>query len=412
MTNLQPRRRTTHRLSAAAALLCLSVVAGTATATAAGPSAGGAKRGTVVSVTPLASLDAQQATAYVQGIGFATPAERDGVEVDRVVYRTVTPQGRPTTASGVVALPRDPGTRALATVEYTHGTMAYRGDAPSVTDGPDRAAAVMFAGDGFAAVAPDYLGLGVGPGTHPYLDVRSETTASVDLLTAARVVEARHGTGADGRVLVTGFSEGGPAAMSVGRALQAGSVPGYRLTALAPVSGPYDLTGSELPAALNGQLLGSHAAFYAADLVVGWNRLHPLYTSPAKAFKAPYDRTVTALFDGDHTDEQVAAALPDSLQQLSTPAFLEQLRHPTGEFKRMFEAADSVCRWAPRAPIRLYDADGDRDVAPANTRACQAELASAGVNAPVLDAGATDHNGSALASYPRIRAWFDSLTGR
>ncbi|GAA1948002.1 alpha/beta hydrolase family protein [Kitasatospora viridis] len=237
MTNPQSRRRTTHRLAATAALLCLSAVAGTATATAADLGAGRAGRGTVVSVTPLASLDAQQATAYVQGIGFATPAERGGVELERVVYRTVTPEGRPTTASGLVALPRDPGPRPLATVEYTHGTMAYRGEAPSVADGPDRAAAVMFAGDGFAAVAPDYLGLGVGPGTHPYLDVRSETTASVDLLTAARTVEARHGVRADGRVLVTGFSEGGAAAMGVGRALQEGRVPGYRLTALAPVWG-------------------------------------------------------------------------------------------------------------------------------------------------------------------------------
>ncbi|GAA1948008.1 hypothetical protein [Kitasatospora viridis] len=146
--------------------------------------------------------------------------------------------------------------------------------------------------------------------------------------------------------------------------------------------------------------------------MVAWNRLHPLYASPAEAFQAPYDRTVTALFDGEHTDEQVAAALPDSLQQLFTPAFLQQLTHPTGEFARMFRSADSVCQWAPQAPVRLYDADGDQDVAPANTRSCQAELATEGVNAPVVDAGVTDHNGSALASYPVIRSWFDTLAAR
>ncbi|MFE9425950.1 alpha/beta hydrolase family protein [Kitasatospora sp. NPDC006697] len=411
MPKQRPHRRTALRLSAAAAVLCLTAGAGTATAAAADLGAGQARRGAVVSVTPLALLDARQATAGVRDAGFVTPPERGGVELERVVYRTVTPEGRPTTASGLVALPRDPGPRALTTVEYAHGTMAYRGEAPSVADGPDRAEAVMFAGDGFAAVAPDYLGLGVGPGTHPYLDAPSETTASTDLLIAARQVEARHGMHDDGRVLVTGFSEGGAAAMSIGRALQHGQVPGYRLTALAPVSGPYDLTGSELPAALNGRLLGPDATFYAADLVVAWNRLHSLYGSPSEAFQAPYDRTVTALFDGEHTDAQVAAALPDRPQRLFTPAFLQQLQHPTGKFAQMFRMADSVCQWAPQVPVRLYDADGDRDVAPANTLACKAQLAHEGVDAPLVDAGATDHNGSAFASYPLIRTWFDALAG-
>ncbi|MGW1916719.1 hypothetical protein ACWCQS_39960 [Streptomyces sp. NPDC002076] len=122
--------------------------------------------------------------------------------------------------------------------------------------------------------------------------------------------------------------------------------------------------------------------------------------------------TKTFLFDGEHTDMQVAAALPDSLQQLFTPAFLQQLQHPTGKFAQMFRVADSVCQWAPQVPVQLYDADGDRDVAPTNTRSCKAQLAGAGVDAPVVDAGAADHNGSALASYPLIRTWFDTLAGR
>jgi hypothetical protein len=403
------RRR---RLAAAVGLLCLALTAGTAGPAAAATAAASAPaRGAVVSVTPLGGMDARQATAYVQGVGFATPAEKSGVRLYRVVYRTVTAVGGLTTASGLVALPSGGPRRALATVEYTHGTMAYRGEAPSVADGPDRAAAVMFAGDGFAAAAPDYLGLGVGPGTHPYLDVRSETTASIDLLTAARGVEHEQGERPDGRVLMTGFSQGGAAAMSVGRALRHGAAPGYRLTALAPVSGPYDLLGSELPAALDGQLLGSHASFYTADLVVAWNRLHPLYASPAQAFQKPYDRTVPGLFDGEHTDEQIVAVLPGSLRQLFTPGFLARLQHPTGELARMLRQADTVCSWAPSVPVRLYDADGDRDVAPANTRACVRQLATAGVNAPVVDTGATDHNGSALAAYPLIRSWFDGLAG-
>ena len=44
----------------------------------------------------------------------------------------------------------------------------------------------LFASAGYAAVAPDYLGLGTGPGLHPYMDLSSEVTASVDMLDAGR----------------------------------------------------------------------------------------------------------------------------------------------------------------------------------------------------------------------------------
>src|SRR5205809_378975 len=84
-----------------------------------------------------------------------------------------------------------PRPRQLRTVSVAHGTEAYRGDAPSVSqppvadDGWAQAPALTYASAGFAAVAPDYLGLGVGPGPHPWMDVPSETTASLDMLRAA-----------------------------------------------------------------------------------------------------------------------------------------------------------------------------------------------------------------------------------
>ncbi|MFI2207540.1 hypothetical protein ACH47Z_44235 [Streptomyces sp. NPDC020192] len=73
---------------------------------------------------------------------------------------------------------------------------------------------VMFAGAGFAAVAPDYLGLGLGTGLHPYMDIGSETTVSVDMLKAARAFEAEKG------VIAAIHSVLGRMAISVGRTPQ------------------------------------------------------------------------------------------------------------------------------------------------------------------------------------------------
>ncbi|MEV0248063.1 lipase family protein [Nocardia sp. NPDC050712] len=74
---------------------------------------------------------------------------------------------------------------------------------------------------GFAVVAPDLLGLGrFDTGPHPYLETRTEATATIDLVRAAR--EARSDLSRTWGVV--GVSQGGHAALGTGH-LQAGYAP-------------------------------------------------------------------------------------------------------------------------------------------------------------------------------------------
>jgi len=183
-----------------------------------------------------------------------TPTFGHGVRSYRLVYRTVSATGRPTTASGLLALPIG-GPRRLSAVSFTHGTESYRGDAPSMRrSGFEPAPAYAYASAGFATADPDYLGLGTGPGLHPWMDVPSETTAALDMLRAARHDVTGHGAALRRRVLVTGFSQGASAALGLGRALRDGADRWFRLGALAPISGAYDFRHAELPAVLGGEL--------------------------------------------------------------------------------------------------------------------------------------------------------------
>lgn len=109
------------------------------------------------------------------------------------------------------------------------------------------------------------LGLGTGAGTHPYLDLPSTVTASLDLLRAADEFSDR----LDRRVRVTGFSQGGPAAMALAEEPQRRG----RLVAVAGISGLYDL------------------------------------------FEVP---GVAELFDGHHGGDEIAAALPNTPHDLLT----------------------------------------------------------------------------------------------
>ena len=359
-------------------------------------------RGSLVSAVPIAHLTAAQLDAAAAPLPNAPRAVYD-VTAYRLVYRTIDHDGRPTTASGVVVLP-DGRRGALTVAEYLHGTLATKAYAASVDDtSTDRLVTALFAGAGLVGVAPDYLGLGLGPGLHPYIDTKTETSASADMLLAARTFAAKRGVGLKRDVLVTGFSQGGRASIGFGRALSRGEVGSFRLGEIRAIAGPYDLLGSELPATFDGGVAPPTAAFYLAYFVTAWNRTVGLYDDPREAFQEPYASTIEGLFDGTHPDEEIVSALPDSPQKLFTPQFAELLQHPTGRLLRALQAADQICHdWTPQVPIHLYSGTKDTDVVPANADACAAGLRARGGDVTVHSMGAVDHVGTAFAAYPEI----------
>ncbi|WP_372350979.1 lipase [Streptomyces sp. KL116D] len=350
--------------------------------------------------------------------GFEAGAVRYGVVAYRLVYWTVDPHGRPTTASGLLVLPLS-SERRLRAVSFAHGTGSHKRDSPSMQRGAFVSAPVIaHAAAGAVGVAPDYLGMGTGPGLHPWMDIGSETTASLDMLRAARAYAPRTGHVLERNVMVTGFSQGASAALGLGRALEAGEDHWFRLAALAPVSGAYDFGGAELPALLEGRLDPKSSVLYAAYTLVAFNRLHHVYDSPGEVFRPPYVSTVEALFDGAHTGEQLMRGTPGTLDELLTDHGHELLARPTGALAAALRTTDAVCTdWAPNAQVRLYMASGDEQAVTANTEHCQTALLRNGVDAPVVDLGAVDyqgsrHLGSNVAATSAIVRWFDELRQR
>ena len=366
-----------------------------------------AERGRFLSVTPKAQLSSPQVaqaltTAHLSG------SARYGVDEYRVLYCTVSPQQTPTVASGLLALPHA-AAGDLPLVVYEHSTVVARDDVPSFhAMGDGLLAPPFFATDGFAVAAPDYLGLGASPGPHPFMHAASEASATLDLLPAADQAAAGLQVHLSHDVLLSGHSQGGAAAMAVGQALQHenGS---WRLRALAPMAGPYDLGAAELPAITNPQAVDPHrASAYLAYLLIEWNQLYHLYSDPAQVFAQPYAGTIDTLFDGSHEFTDIAQALP-APQQLFQPTYLASITHPNGALAMALSAND-VCRWAPRVPTRLFAGRADRDVVFANTQRCRAQIMTHGGNATIDDMGNVDHIGTAVAALPSIRTWFAALT--
>ncbi|MFE1014020.1 alpha/beta hydrolase family protein [Streptomyces sp. NPDC058794] len=418
----------TRRVMTAAAVAAALTVGGSAVSVAqepgsrptgpAGVAADGV-RGAVVSTEHLRTLSVGEVAAELAGDeegAWDTGAVRYGVDTYRIVYRTVDPRGRPTTASGLLALPRN-GERWLRTVSFTHGTELFKGDVASVSTSVwDQAPALTHASAGFATALPDYLGLGLGSGPHPWMDVPSETTAALDMLRASRTVAADRGRHLRREVLATGFSQGASAALGLGRSLQERADHWFRLGAVAPISGAYAFRDVELPALLAGETEPKASVIYSALTLVAFNRLHHLYDDPAEVFEKPYRDTIEGLFDGTHPGRDIVLGTPDTVDELLTPRGRAMLEHPSGRLAKALRVADGVCTdWSPRAPVRLYYAEGDEQAVSANTTHCQAALRARGVPVRTVDLGTPDyensrHLGSQQAGTAAVVRWFRSLS--
>jgi hypothetical protein len=407
-------RRPYAKITAVTFAVCLAfgaTVAGPARAGPVGAAAdcAGSARGRVLSSTALVRLSGTEVAAELMEVGLPGGA-RYGIETYRLVYCTVSASGRATTASGLLALPQaTPG--RLPLVVYEHSTVAAKTDAPSyLRETEGRLVPFFFASDGFAVVAPDYLGLGTSPGRHPYVHAASEASATLDMLRAADKVSHQRGARLSRDVFISGFSQGGQATMATGQAIQRGHGP-WRLAALAPMAGPYDLSGAEAVAVLDpARTDPQRASVYLAYLLTAWKHLYHLYSDPRQVFTAPYANLVEDLFDGTHGVTEIDTALP-APEELFRPEMLALIANPTGRYAAALRDND-VCRWAPGAPTRLYHSRGDRDVVFANAEQCHRQITARGGTARIVDMGTVDHVGTAITALPLVRSWFTELATR
>jgi hypothetical protein len=380
-----------------------------ALATLTAPTVQAADRGELIASERIAHLSRAETAKQVGALTLSTRPIRHGVDAFRLTYATVDARGAATTATGLLVLPRTRAWR-LRTVSYDHGTMAARRDAPSRSlDSLAGASVLLFGGAGFATAAPDYLGLGRGPGPRPYVHAASEASASLDMLRAAHSFAAQRGRALDPDTLVTGFSQGGQAAMALARLLQDGADARLGLRALAPMSGPYDLEHAQLPASLAGSVDSLASNYYITYGMLAWQPLYHVYDRPQEVWRGPWAQRVAGLYDGRHDDVAIMRVLPRRLPQLFTRTFLARLAHPDGGLAAGLRDNDTTCDWNPTGPVRLFAARRDRQVAFVNSRHCLRQLRAHGSDARLVDVGPVDHFPSTLRATPRVVSWFGRL---
>jgi pimeloyl-ACP methyl ester carboxylesterase len=304
-------------------------------------------------------------------LALSGPAKCD-VKVIGLNYITPGAKGEVSNASGVLLLPTgaDCGV-AAPLVAYAKGTDVQKPRTlANPTDSETGLLAAMYAGQGYAVVATDYLGFAKSTYSfHPYLHADSEATSVIDSIRAARQAIPSMGGSLNGKVMLTGYSQGGHASMAAHREIEKSLSSEINVVAGAHLAGPYNLSGSmKLPDAIAGY------QFFVPYLITAWQKIYGnLYSNVSDAFKSPYANGIESLLPSatlNYTTLVTSGKLPgingetpnqarDALFQSSFSSdILTNPNNPT------FLAAqkNDLLDWSPKSQTMLCSGSGDPTV--------------------------------------------------
>ncbi|MBL9173135.1 MAG: alpha/beta fold hydrolase [Verrucomicrobiales bacterium] len=279
-----------------------------------------------------------------------------GVVSRSFIYETVDPFGLSITASALLILPMG-NTGPLPLVSVQHGTTARKVDAPSQPNSGDMWASVL-ASLGYAVVVPDYLGLGTSPGYQAYLHAKSEATCVVDALRAGKALCASNQVTLDGRLFLTGFSQGGHVTMAAQQELETRHSDEFTVTASAPCAGTYDLGGVNFESLLNDP--NYPIAYPFAMILAAYLPIYQLGDTLEELLAEPYRRTLPPLLDGKYDETQIEAVLPKDPIAILRPDYQADFRTNPNHPLRQALNDNTTYRWTPKAPTKLIHCRGDR----------------------------------------------------
>ncbi len=330
--------------------------------------------------------------------GALAPTAR-ALDLYKISYRSRDEKNRAVVLTGLIVFPRGGAPKGL--VVFNHGTIADRKMSPSrftgkANNSEAQTATLAFASGGYAVVMPDYLGLGDHTGgAHPYPLGAVNSRSAVDIIAPARAIARRLNINVAPRLFVSGYSEGGAVAMWTVRDLEQKTGAEYEVTAAAPMSGPYDLSGVTrkwMLASPTDQEEFVIRLYLASYMIYYFHKSAGLkitdYFKPSMAF------TINQAFKANLSDEAIIKRLAlaavlmrskNSLENVMTPRFkkaLETLDTKDPVIREMIKS--DAYDWSPRTPMLLINLVNDKVVDPENTEKALQTMRRRGVGENLL----------------------------
>lgn len=333
---------------------------------------------------------------------FNIPFIQFGAKYYKITYTTPDVHGVQDTASGLLVVPDNPN-KVYPRLVYQHGTSGSQQDVPSVNyENGEGRVGLLFGGLGYVALLPDYLGLGESRGFHPYVHAASEAWVAEDMLRAAAEFAQQNGAQTNDQLFITGYSQGGHAAMALHRNIEKNLSDEFTVTAAAPMSGPYSI--GEV---MRDLILTDEVYFYPAyipNTALSYQTVYGnIFNQIEDIFKPEYAGLIGQFYNNQITltqlNSQLIAALTANegasrpfkmLQDSIIQAVTSDPNHPINLALRDNNTYND---WTPQAPTRISYCMADDQVPFENSLLARDSLLAAGAtNLQVQDVDAdADH---------------------
>ena len=361
-------------------------------------------RGNVIAFEKIGSITREEIANHF-AIEKVPGVPRYGVSLYRITYQTIDYDGKPTMASGAIAFP-DSMDKPAPLLSFQHGTVVARHRVPSVA-GFDLVS-MGLGSSGYITLLPDYLGLGVSEGFHPYVHARSLGTAVVDMIRAARILSKHKEVLLNKQLFLMGYSEGGYATMAAHREIEEHHHDEILVTASAPMAGPYNLSQVMVDEILDGKAYPSPG--YLPYTLLAYDMVYNVYDDVKDVLVPDYLHVVDLMEAGETEFKKINRLLPNVPRDMLTPSFVEAFRADPEHPLRKALRENDIHNWAPEAPMRLYHCIDDDQVSYQNAEIALKAYQSHGadhVELARLTFG--DHNECAPPAIFLGKLWFDGF---
>lgn len=329
------------------------------------------------------------------------------VILHRVSYYTEHPNGDSVLVSGALAFPAN-HTCPSALSSYQHGTVADQFNVPSFQS-DETLLGVLYASAGIVTTMPDFIGLGLGEGRHLYVHAESQAETALDLIRAAHTLQDDLGYALDDQLFLWGYSQGGHATMALHRKIELEVPEEFTVTACAPMSGPYDISGVQADIITSDSFYPTPG--YLPYVVMSYQEVYGnLYDDVEDLFVPEFASEVEGWFQGDYSMDWINNQCPNVPSQMLHPAVLDDFENNPDNPIRLALQDNDVYDWAPQAPTRLYYCEGDDQVSFENSElAFEVMTENGAANLSSLNGGDLDHSGCAPLAMMAGFNWFLDL---
>lgn len=365
-------------------------------------------RGNLVSKTFLYHFSTAQCDSIFEENGLnVVLSAKTGLDIYKIVYKTIDWENNSVIASGLMIIPTDV-TGALDIASYQHGTLSKKRNAPSQNINGEAIVGIAFSADSkYLSVLPDYLGLGESPGIHPYIHSKTEATAVIDMLRATRNFCQESNIALTDKLFLLGYSQGGHATVAAQKEIEENYASEFTLTATAPLSGPYNVSGVQADVIIKPEAYPSPG--YLPYIMQGYNEIYKIYPNVIDYMVEPYSSFIPGMFDGNTEIGAIDNVMPEIPNEILKPEVLQEFRTNLAHPFRKALIENDLIDWKPVTPMQMCACTGDKHVSYQNALVAYYSFVNKGSSSvvyPTIIEG-SDHNSCAFPALLATKAFFE-----